>query len=80
MYFKIKENQLCTFCEKEKETIKHLFIECPHVLKLWKLLENSIEGSFKPTVQSVVLNKVSEHKCTGEDALVLFTKYYIYAT
>ena len=29
------ENDLCTFCEKDRETYLHLFIFCEHVEKIW---------------------------------------------
>jgi hypothetical protein len=31
---------MCSFCNSEKETLLHLFVECSHVAELWLKLTN----------------------------------------
>ena len=37
---------LCTFCNKEEETLDHLFIDCPSILPLWNELELILSYTF----------------------------------
>ena len=39
---KIKNSPLCSVCEGEPETIKHLFFYCPHVNVIWQTLSDWI--------------------------------------
>ena len=34
-YYKIRDNDSCTFCNGDRETISHLFIHCKFVQPLW---------------------------------------------
>ena len=36
----ITDNDLCTFCQDEKETITHLFVECNKVNDFWQQVQN----------------------------------------
>ena len=36
-------DNVCTFCKKEVETIKHLFVACKVVTNIWSKLQNWIE-------------------------------------
>jgi len=40
---KIKQTDLCDSCNSEKETITHLFVNCPRVVQFWEDLRNWIE-------------------------------------
>ena len=31
----VQENEMCSFCQENPETLKHLFLTCDHVRKLW---------------------------------------------
>lgn len=51
-YIIIKEmktvsNNLGTFSNTKKETIKHLFLECTHVQNVWRPLQNWISNKCK---------------------------------
>ena len=35
---KIRQSDLCSFCDKETESISHLFWECESALRFWKSL------------------------------------------
>ena len=40
--FKIRSNDLCTFCETERETVIHIFCECKYVRQLWSQIQNNL--------------------------------------
>ena len=48
--FKISEDDNCSFCNNEAETIEHLFFYCPKINDLW--------GKYIKWVQSVNYNKI----------------------
>ena len=35
----IRSDKLCSFCQKQVETIRHLFCQCNYVKTFWKQLE-----------------------------------------
>ena len=45
MKFKIKETELCTFCNETKETILHHLFECIHVKNIWIKLASNVRGN-----------------------------------
>ena len=83
--YKLKDSNVCSFCEEEPETIEHLLWECHKVSDLWHKLNNwifemtyieiplnlqiVIFGYFKNLDLNFVKNKV-----------ILLTKFYIYKT
>ena len=42
----ISDPPLCTFCEKDDETLDHLFIDCSLIQPLWKELERILSHEF----------------------------------
>ena len=36
---KIKDSNLCTFCEQQPETLEHLFAECRYSNELWEEIQ-----------------------------------------
>ena len=38
----------CVYCNAELETLSHAFIECSHVKKLWKNVEDWLKTSMDP--------------------------------
>ena len=42
---RLKQNDKCTFCNIDKETIKHLFWECEHVQYFWDLLKTLLRDN-----------------------------------
>jgi len=59
MLFKFKkvDSPLCDFCEKELETIEHLFFHCPKVCMFWddlKVLLNSVNITVRFDIKDVL--------------------------
>ena len=80
--WKIKNDNLCTFCSKEKETYTHLFVMCEKVHELWIQLErlmlktNNDEIQFN--VENVLFNRIAKSSRSVKNFLCLITKQYIY--
>ena len=45
MKFKIKDTELCTFCNETKETILHHLFECIHVKNIWIKLASNVRSN-----------------------------------
>ena len=41
--WKMRDNNMCSFCEKYKETYRHLFVECERIQPLWEYAEKYIQ-------------------------------------
>ena len=41
--FSMIDSPLCTFCNKEEESIKHLFIDCNTIKNFWRLLTQKLD-------------------------------------
>jgi len=56
---KLKETQLCNFCNETKETILHLFWECNIVKSLWlemaEILKNKCNVEIPISAQHIIL-------------------------
>ena len=80
-YFGIKDHNRCTFCNLEKENIKHLFWECKVTrsfwLELFEWLENKTEMAPTLSEELTILN-YSESKMIN--SLILYGKYFIYTS
>ena len=77
---KLADTPVCTFCQREEETINHLLKECEYSKTLWNDIQNWLEGDL-PNIksQSVVLGFV-ERQFYGrmENFLLLLYKIFIY--
>ena len=77
---KLADTSLCTFCQREGETINHLFLECEYSITLWSDIQNWLEGDL-PNInsQDVVVGFV-ERQFYGkmENFLLLLYKSFIY--
>ena len=81
--WKKRETNLCTFCEKNKESYLHLFVYCEKVEIIWKQLDEFMKKlNEEPThfdVDTVMWNRIvparPEHV---NNFLCLVTKQYIY--
>ena len=49
----ILDTNMCTFCKKEVETLKHLFWQCSFVQTFWKSVKKWCILKLKVYVQSV---------------------------
>jgi len=77
-----RNNSLCTFCNDEPETIKHLFTECKKVKPILAQLQTWI---FQKLDIPIILNQ--KHILFGTDVsksnhavnlILILTKFYIY--
>ena len=66
--FKInrKDHDRCTFCDRNPETLKHLFITCPHVRMFWEDISRLL-----PT--NVIGQLNDKTKCFGDSENALLT-------
>ena len=77
----------CALCNKDPETITHLFWNCSIVQKLWEEVREYINKRFNQSgkltvildVKRVILNRVVERKQHVANFVCLLTKYYIYS-
>ena len=75
---------LCTFCLSVKETILHIYVECPQVKRLWAALKKwfnyfySISCEFTP--RDIILNNIRNVQSDFTNIIMLIMKQYIYST
>ena len=79
----IKNDELCTFCRNETESLLHLFWSCPITTNFWSELKNWLlsQGLFAPTKTICVrlaLGLNTEPEQTLIDFVTLLTRYYTY--
>ena len=81
--WRILEDNLCTFCRKEKETYIHLFVFCECVQPIWIQIEeymtcfSEIRINFGP--EAVIMNKLIENPIYHvKNFICLVVKQYIY--
>ena len=78
--YKIVSTKLCNFCELEEESLIHLFFECQHVQALLRWLSKFLALSQQIKWEEIVLLSLFPNPAHPGNALVLFTKYYIYSS
>ena len=83
----LTDSSRCVFCDKEVETLNHLFWNCEHVQKFWndlKLLldEKCPHCSRLNLTKELILFGTKENTFTDSpiDFIILFAKFYIYKT
>ena len=83
--FKLRDTQICSFCNQEDETVIHLFANCYKSKTLW----NSLKKFFKDTInlpsltpQSAILGfPQTDHELfLIINYLLLLFKYYLYVS
>ena len=84
MLFKFKkvDSPLCDFCEKELETIEHLFFHCTKVSTFWNDLK-SVLDSFNITIRFDIMNVLfgildTDNISILVNYIILESKYFIY--
>ena len=82
---KIRENNLCTFCTNERDSIYHYLWDCSIVRKFWLNLEKHLKErcitceNLTLTNTLVLLGYQHNVKTDdGFDSLLLYAKYYIF--
>ena len=89
--WKIRENNTCTFCETQVETLEHLFYDCVYVQRLWKSVQlwySNIEhlvfdkeivflGSESPLLHTVIMTaKQYVFNCKCLEKVPVFNGFY----
>ena len=77
---KIRQSDLCSFCDKETESISHLFWECESALRFWNSLSLSVSETNVLRIdfnQRNILFAISKG-LLSVNYLTLVGKYYIY--
>ena len=83
----IKSDDICTFCNEERETIEHLFTECELVLIFFNRLKglllqhNIVNVDFKINSEFVLFGISENVKYTNNNQLqyvFLVAKYFVY--
>ena len=72
------DNNICTFCNHEIETIKHLFSECETVKEFWNKLNNWLQRHAKDWIQKIIFSW--QKKNLFMKFLLVLAKSYIYKT
>ncbi len=76
--YKLRENNMCTFCRLETENIEHLFYTCIHVRRLWNQVQlwyNDIESGTMLDKTTIFLGAENSLLHT----VVMTAKRYIFA-
>ena len=79
----IINTNICSFCGVEKETLKHLFVDCEEIQQLWRNVENlcvelnGARGNF--TARNIMFNTVNKSPRNVCNFVCAVTKQYIYA-
>ena len=80
----MRDTDLCTFCEQDKETLIHLFFYCTQVQQLWQDVLEYLQERFgiasldRFNCRNVILNELEERHASVVNFICLITKQYIY--
>ena len=80
--YKIKETNLCDFCQSNIETTDHLFWECQHIQHLWSQLQNYIREkniNHNFTKSEAFLGTCNHIKSNVINFLTLLMRFYIFS-
>ena len=81
--WKLKDSEMCYYCEDQPETIAHIFFECAEVACFWKNIEGFVQ-SFDPNVvldlslSNVIFNKIAPRRLHIINFLCIVFKQFIY--
>ena len=76
----ISNDNLCTFCKENVETIKHLFWECRHISQIWEILSNWFNEKIENVnIDFNLFDIIFYHKNDEINALICLTKDYIFS-
>ena len=83
-YWHMTDTNLCSFCQRSKETVVHLLYECPLVYPLWEEFATFIKKDFKVEVTElsaklIITNQLMPRKGSIVNFLCLVLKQYVYA-
>ena len=76
-------SEYCTFCQTEKETIRHLLVECPKVTVLWENLTKMFRCLLRISVNldpmTIIVNNYKGPCMHMVNSAIIIMKQYIYA-
>ena len=78
---KIQEEDLCSYCNEDRETISHLFYDCVKVKEFWRNTERWLS---QYCIEPVRFSREDVLLCTANEKqvlhnhIILMVKYYIY--
>ena len=81
--WKIRENDLCSFCQNSRETETHLFVHCDYVRELWKMIAEYISDNYDicvdvEDVKKILFNEKVPIVGHVVNFVCLVTKQYVY--
>ena len=81
--WKLVDTELCTFCKESKETLIHLFVQCPIITQMWNDIAQYCCESFGITSvdlspSSIIFNRLVPGKKHVINFICLITKQFIY--
>lgn len=76
------DNNKCSFCEQEPETIKHLFVDCPKVKEFWESVKCWLQthGNLNLNITDKALIFAWQKEKSLINQVIIIAKYYIYKT
>ena len=81
--WKLVENDLCYFCQVERETVIHLLYTCQQANTLWQEVAQYVQNKYNIQMiinpRTVILNRVAENVYHIANFICLVTKQYIYS-
>ena len=80
--WKLRDSNLCSFCNSQPETIVHMLWECSAVQNLWTSLFQWLEQITETNIQfneKEVLLGIEDHTFLMYNALFILTKQFIYS-
>ena len=75
--WKKRQDNLCSFCNDEPETLEHMFIKCKFVKRIWNYLKWRNVMNV-PDLKTVVFNHFSSKVYHISNLIALILKQYIY--
>ena len=80
--WKLRDNNLCTNCQQEAETIHHLFYACPKAQMIWAAAKNFVQDTMNieisTTYGNIMLCEVAKPGGHIANLVCLVAKQYIY--
>ena len=78
-WYKIKDTNVCTFCQKDAETIDHLFFRCNYTLTFFRNVYDWLKiTDLKLDMITLLFNDITTNPKLVQNLLVLLGKHYIY--
>ena len=86
VHYGISSTNLCTFCNRSKETVEHLFIECSVTKQVWDQIQeyllHSYHSDMERTTKRIILNQtcsMTGNESSLVDLMIVITKQKIFA-